>query len=351
MALEGRNDEGAEDAALAARAAWLYHAGGMTQSAVARALGVSGIKAHRLLARAARDGIVRVLVDGPIGGCIELEQALIVRFGLRTCRVVPNLGEDSLPVQALGQAGAALLRARLEGAGARTVLGLGHGRSVAACVRYLPQLDTPGLRLVSLLGGLPRLRAANPYEMVHLFAERTGAEAWLVPVPFFASSAGDRPVLLAQRGVAEALALACDASLCLVGVGEAGPDAFLCQAGAVTAAEIKELRAIGAVGEVLGQWFDAEGRLVAAALHERVIAAPLAQLQGLTAVAGGPTKVRAIQAVLRARVLDGLITDDETARQVLAGPETKTTTGETSCTTKRKTPPTPSLPAELAAAS
>jgi DNA-binding transcriptional regulator LsrR (DeoR family) len=59
-----------EDGGLATRAAWLYHAGGFTQSEVAGKLGVTSAKAHRLIGRATRAGLVRVFVDGPIGDCI-----------------------------------------------------------------------------------------------------------------------------------------------------------------------------------------------------------------------------------------------------------------------------------------
>ena len=143
MALDGDGDEPGAEAALAARAAWLYHAGGMTQAAVARALGVTGAKAHRLLARAARDGTVRVLVDGPIGGCVELERGLAERFGLGMCRVVPDLGEHlgerGPPLRALGQAGAAFLWRALQAFGAGAVDGClpcspGRGRPPSGCL-------------------------------------------------------------------------------------------------------------------------------------------------------------------------------------------------------------------------
>ena len=331
-----RREEGDDERALAARAAWLYHAGGLTQAAVARALGVNDVKAHRLLARAVRDGTVRVLVEGPIGGCIALEDGLRARFGLGTCRVVPQLGEAGLPLRTIGQAGAAFLRAALEST-RDAVVGVGHGRSLAACVQYLPRIAAPGLRLVSLLGGLPRLRTANPYEMIHLFAERTGADAWLVPVPFFANLAAERAVLTAQRGVSEAFALAREASLCLVGIGEAADGAFLRLSDAVTQADMAALHAAGAVGEMLGRYFDVSGRLVRTELHARVVAAPLETLNGLTAIAGGPAKRTAILAVLRSGLLDGLITDDATARFLLEAGQETTDEGEQSWTRKQKT--------------
>ena len=93
-----------EEAALAARAAWLHFAGGLTQGQVAELLGVQSTKAHRLIAKARSEGLIRVFVEGPISGCIELEEKLKAMFGLQLCEVVPNIDEGPLPLKTLGMA-------------------------------------------------------------------------------------------------------------------------------------------------------------------------------------------------------------------------------------------------------
>ena len=313
-----------EDAELATRAAWLYHAGGLTQADVAERLGVTSAKAHRLIGRATRAGLVRVFVEGPIGNCIAAEQALSERYGLALCRVVPTIDEQALPFPVLGIAAATYLKDVLARGEHRTI-GVGHGRTLAAAVHYLPRMPAPGLRLVSLLGGLPRRVPANPYEVVDRLADKTGADAWLLPVPMFASSAADRAVLRRQVGVAEALALAREASLLVFGIGEVRADAFLTLAGTIDAADIEHARGLGAEGEILGYFYDAAGRLVDTPLHDRVTGRPLAPAsrtaaarREIVAVAGGRGKVSAINAVLQSGLLTGLITDELTARQLVA---------------------------------
>ncbi len=307
---------GAEDAALATRAAWFYHAGGLTQSEVAAKLGIAAAKAHRLIARATKAGLVRVFVEGPIGGCIAMEDALIAKFGLSICRVVPPLDEAGLPLRALGTAAANLLREALE-RGEHRVIGLGHGRTLAAVVEFLPRVQAPQVRLVSLLGGVPRRTSAGAFDVIHRVAEKTGAEAYLLPVPMIANSPADAEVLRAQRGVAETLALAGEATLVLAGIGAIAEGAFLAMAGMVAAAEVRAVGAAGAVGEMLGRYFDATGDLVATELHDRVIATHPASLRGVVAVAGGAEKIDAIRAVLTSRLLAGLITDEATARRLV----------------------------------
>ena len=320
MASEGANGGSGDDLALAARAAWLYHAGGLTQSQVAQRLGVPSSKAHRLIARAARIGVVRVLIEGPIAGCIEAEAEIARRFGLRLCRVVPGLDEENgLPLRALGAAAASFLHDVLLREEHR-VIGVGHGRTLGAAVDRLPAVPAPNTCFVSLLGGLTRRTGTSPFDVIHRLAEKTGGEAWLMPVPFLANQAADRAVMLAQRGIGEAVALAAQATLCLVGVGEVAGGAFLPASGVVGPDEVDDLLAAGAVGEVLGHYVNAAGRLVETSLHERVISV-LPQAAGgslVVGVAGGGAKVAALRAVLRSGLLGGLITDEPTAQRLLA---------------------------------
>lgn len=311
--------EPGDDVALATRAAWLYFVASLTQGEIAHRLEVTPAKAHRLIARAQRDGLVRVFVEGPAAGCPALESDLTRLYGLGTCRVTPDLGEEDVPLLALGHAGASYLRSQFE-SGRHRVIGVGHGRTLAAAVEALPRLAFPDLTFVSLLGGLPRQTRANPFDVIHRLSERTGAEALIVPVPFFARSAADRPVLLAQGGVAEALGRAAEASLHVLGVGQVADAAFLASSGAVSHGEIEALKASGAAGEMLGRYFDTDGRQVSSALHDRVIALDPETVRGreLAVIAGGPGKEGAIAAILATGLASTLITDERTARRLVA---------------------------------
>jgi DNA-binding transcriptional regulator LsrR (DeoR family) len=127
---EGRV-EGEGEVELAARAAWLYHVGGLLQAEVAKELDLSLFKVNRLIAHATERGIVRVMVDGPIADCMTLEQRLMERFGLAFVRVVPDLGDKRLPLRALGIAAAGFLHGMIESKRHR-VIGVGHGRTLWA---------------------------------------------------------------------------------------------------------------------------------------------------------------------------------------------------------------------------
>ncbi|GAB5096474.1 sugar-binding transcriptional regulator [Caballeronia sp. GAFFF2] len=303
----------AEDS-LAIRAAWLHYAAGQTQADVAARLGVSSVKAHRLIMRANQSGAVKFTIDGDVAECVVLEAELAQRFGLSYCEVVPDLNEGDLPLRALGVAGAHFMQREIatrQGG----VIGIGHGRTLAAVVENIPRLDAGTVRFVSLLGGVTRKYTANPYDVIHRLAEQTGAVSYVLPLPFFANKAEDREVLLAQRGVREVFDMAAHADLMVVGIGSVNADAQLVASHMIEPDEIQEVRDKGGQGELLGHFFSDTGQSVETSLAARTVAPELDDLKGrrIIAIAGGASKIAAIRAVLNSGLLSGLITDEASA--------------------------------------
>ena len=318
-----------DDPELTARAAWLYYEASLTQAEISAQLRIPPARVQRLIARAARDGLVRILIEGDLAGCVALERALIERFSLTYCRVVPALPETptesiaaSRLISSLGRAAASFLHETFE-RGQHRVIGFGHGRTLAATVDHLPREAHAQLKVVSVVGGLAQRIDANPFDVIHALAEKTGAAAYLPPVPFYAQSRADRRVLLRQRGVAEAFSVAAEASLYVMGIGEIGRTASLCQTGMVLAQELEQTRHDGAVAEALGSFFDADGKRIRTELHDRLIGIDLQEIKGreVLAIAGGTEKHAAIAAILRGRLITGLITDERAAAFLVARAE------------------------------
>lgn len=314
----GREDE----TSLASRAAWLHYVGRLSQAEVAERLHVPNSKAHRLIARAVRDGLVQVFVSGNVERCMQFERDICRVYGLGFCTVVPDLDDDDLPLRALGVAGARFLQFTCE-RGETAVIGIGNGRTLAACIDCLPRLDMRDVCFVSLLGGFTRRFAANPFDVMNRIAERMGADAYGLPVPFCVNSVEDRAVMMAQRGVEEVYALARKATLHLVGIGVVDSRvASLATSGLIEEQEFEEVAAAGGKGELLGQFFDARGRRLDIELSSRITVLPLDELCGgrIVAVAGGRHKTAAIRAVLSSGRLHGLITDERTASTLVDAP-------------------------------
>lgn len=308
---------------LAIRAAWLAYVGGHTQEQIAERLGLSRVKAHRLIASAMSSGVVKFFVEGVPAECMALEDELTKRFGLKRCVVVPNVHDEDDPdseadLHTVGLAAARYLSRELETRQFRTV-GIGHGRTLAAMVERLPPMQLPNTRFVSLLGSLTRRSSANPFDVIAKLAERTGSDCFFLPVPFIADSVSDAEVLRAQRGVQQVFALVRECDLCVVGVGDMGENTHLVRNQTLSRSELKSVTRAGAVGQVAGRFVSARGTLVDGEMNSRAVGVELDDLRGrdVLAVAGGKYKADAIRAVLRTGVITALIVDEATAEQVL----------------------------------
>lgn len=324
MARQGRTSRAlaGPEADLAARAAWLHFVGGLTQSEVAKRLELPNIRVHRYIARAQNEGLVKVFVDVESADCALLETRLMHAYGLRTCRVAMEVPETGpLPLRALSAVGGDYLMRVVE-AGTHAVIGVGNGRTLAASVDAMGRVPGGPVRFVSMMGGLTRSYAANPYDVIHRLARTTSAEAYLMPAPLFANSAEDKRVMMAQSALAATIELIAEATLVVLGIGavEAG-------AGGASAISLDpeeatgRLRTLGARAEILGQFLDADGALLATPYDDRVMAPGLESLRGrdVVAIAGGASKTEAIRAALKSGLLTGLIIDEATARRLADG--------------------------------
>jgi len=170
-----------------------------------------------------------------------------------------------------------------------------------------------------LLGGFSRTFSANPHDVIHSLAKKTGASAFVMPVPFFANTIENKRIILEQHGIAEALEMARNTSLKVIGIGSVDSDASVVASVMMDAEEMEEVERNGGVGEMLGHFFDEQGAPVKTSISDRTMGLAVEDLTdtNIFAVAGGSVKIKAVSAVLKSRLLSGLITDESTPRALV----------------------------------
>lgn len=304
---------------LSARAAWLYYVAGNTQDQLASKLNVSRQAAQRLVARAVADGLITFRIDHPIRACVELEEALRARFALDYAEVVPG-DADQDGVLGLGGAAARQLEAYLS-TKAPIVLALGTGRTLRAAVGQVEPMDRPQHKVVSLVGTTTRDGRASAFDVVMRLADRIGAACYPVPTTVVTDTVEERTLLESQRPWQLIRSLADGARIAFVGIGtlDRQTEVPLLRDGFITEAERDELIRLGAVGDITGWAFDAQGRQIEGGSNARLTAIPhRLPLERLTVgVAGGASKARAIAGALCGGLVSGLITDEAAARAIL----------------------------------
>jgi DNA-binding transcriptional regulator LsrR (DeoR family) len=317
---KSRRVEVAYEARLLYRVARAYYEDDLTQEEIADRFGLSRVKVCRLLNRARDAGIVRISVRLPGSGCGDLERALERRFGLREAVIAPRAPRLSI-LDRIGAAAASLFARTVRG---NETIGLTWGNSLRAFVESLPQLELPDVRIVQIIGGLGSFDAGvNGAELTRRLAERCGARPRIIHAPGIVASREVKAALLADPQVAEAIDLGTRADLAIVGIGvpELTP-ALLGPGALLQRGELDALLGRGAVGDIAFRHFDAGGRYLETDLDERVVgldARALAAIPKRIGVAGGPEKTAAIGAALKGRLVDVLVTDEDTAVSLMAG--------------------------------
>jgi lsr operon transcriptional repressor len=135
-----------------------------------------------------------------------------------------------------------------------------------------------------------------------------------------ASTAALAAALREEPTIQEVLKQACDVEYALVGVGTPAADATIVHMGYLNAEEARGLRERGVVGDILGQFFDANGNVVDLPIHNRRIGielSDLAHIPKVVGVAGGLHKTAAILGALHGGFLDVLVTNELAAIRLL----------------------------------
>lgn len=306
------------DIELMTRVASQYYLEGMTQEAVARSLRLSRPKVGRLLDRARMTGIVEITVNVHPDIALQLEAALVSEFGLDQVVLVNDQNDESGQRASVARAAAGFLKRQLTDG---DVVALGMGRNVGAVPDFIGTPPPRAATFVSAIGGSPLVdTGVNPNEICRRLAEAFAGTAEVLYAPAYAETPAVRDAFITHDDVRDVLERARAANVALIGIGNARDDSAVVRMGCFSVSEMRRLRDRGAVGDILGSFFDADGNVVVDGIGDRVVAIGRADLEAITcvvAICSERDKGDAILGALRSGMLNVLVTNLSTARTVL----------------------------------
>jgi DNA-binding transcriptional regulator LsrR (DeoR family) len=309
-----------EDHHFWAKVAKLYYEDDLTQGEIAKKLGYSRVKIHRILRSAKESGIVQVHINSPDSGAIDLENQLIHKFDLRDSVVVNNHPPGEASYLALAKGAGSWLKQHLK-SGLR--IGLGLGRTVS----YLPlafeiekEIDCTFTEIAGAASDHSWGFESN--NIASQMADIFGGKAEPFYAPTLVSTPELKEQLIQERSIKKALERARNCDIVLQSVGPVDETAILFIHGYITRTQLDELKAAGAIGDALGCYFDDVGQLVPAPTEKLMIGLHLSELIDLpwsVLIGSGQEKVAPINAALKGRYFNVLVTDIATADGLLDG--------------------------------
>jgi DNA-binding transcriptional regulator LsrR (DeoR family) len=306
------------DIELMTRVASQYYLEGMTQEAVARSLRLSRPKVGRLLDRARMVGIVEITVNVHPDLGLQVEAALVSEFGLDQVLLVNDQTNESSQRASVARAAAGFLKRQLSDG---DVVALGMGRNVGAVPDFLVTPPPRAATFVSAIGGSPLVdTGVNPNEICRRLAEAFAGSAEVLYAPAYAETPAVRDAFINHDDVRDVLERARAANVAVIGIGNARDDSAVVRMGCCSLSEMRRLRDRGAVGDILGSFFDADGHALVDGIGDRVVAigrADLERIESVVAICSESDKGDAILGALRSGMVNVLVTNLSTARTVL----------------------------------
>lgn len=302
---------------LRARAVWLYHVEGCTQSDIATQLGINRIMVVRLLADARRRNEVRVTISTNLIDLVETERALEKRFGINRVILAPYSDPEGDPVKVIAAAAGAFISGEMKSG---MTVGVGWGRTLYNTLAFIRGGTLRDFRVVSLLGGIAAARRFNPAEFAWQFAELFQGEGFLIPAPAVVDSPETKHALLERCGLASIFEMADNLDMALLSVGGITTLTTSYRTGYLTEADRRSLIDAGAVGDVLYNFIDEAGTVVDHEVNGRVLSANLSRLRRTperVLISGGPEKLLALKAAIQNMAPTTLVTDEQTANRLL----------------------------------
>ncbi|GMA39919.1 sugar-binding transcriptional regulator [Mobilicoccus caccae] len=201
------------------------------------------------------------------------------------------------------------------------LVGVTWGETMYAVARALTPQPRHGVEIVQLKGGLSLTsRSTNDFETITLFCKAFDAYARTLPLPVIFDDADVKRIVEGERHIRHILDLGREAQTAIFTVGAITPDAMLFNLGHLSESE-RDTLLERAAGDVCSRFYDDEGRICLPDLDARTVGIALSDLRlkrTRILVAGGHAKARALGVALRAGYATHLVTDVETAREVLA---------------------------------
>lgn len=300
-----------------ARIAWQYYIEDLTQQEIAERFNLSRPKVARLLKEAREKGIVEFHIKGMAVEHLEVEQELRQSFGLKDAVVITSLNDVEENRRELGRAAAKFLEGHFK---PDLIVGLGMGRTLAEIPPFIGTCPEPSCTFAEMVGGASRTDAGlDTYNISWRLADQCGGVATHVNSPVVVQSQEMRDMLLEDPQILSALDTAADSHLALVGVGRVSENMTLARQGYCDEDNVRDLIEKGAVCDIIGHYFDLQGRLVPNCIEDRLVGLTLEQIARIPTVigvAGGVHKAGAILGALRSGYLHVLITDSQAAETV-----------------------------------
>jgi deoxyribonucleoside regulator len=300
------------------RIAWMYYVEGLTQNEIADRLGIGRVTVVRNINEAIKQREVKIWIEGEVADCIEIEAELKLAFNLQEAVVVPEPTNAAGITKSIGNAAGMFMSETLKDG---MSVGVGWGATLYESLQTLATKPLDNVQVISLLGGIVQARRFNPAEFAWQFARAINADCYLLQAPAVVDSPTTREALIERCGLHDVFKRAEKLDIAMLSAGNMAPASTAFRFNMLTEQDRQELIKLGAVGDLLYNFFDMQGHLIDHPVNKRIMSLPISQLRNVplrVLSAGGAEKIDAMLGAIKLINCNVLITNENTAKALLA---------------------------------
>jgi len=295
----------------------------LNQVEIAAKLNISRVAVSRYITRAKREGLVEYKINYPKNFTFErneeLEKKFIEQYGLKECIIVSS--KDNI-TETLIELSNQLEKLFEKIAHDYTFIGVGWGTTLDKIVEYIDIQNKKNVKVVPLVGGYGRLfDNTHSNNIARLLANKFNGISYTVHIPALLDTKEIKESILKDSASKEIYRLAKRVEIALLCMSDLSKESTLYKTGQLDEEDLYYLEGLGVIGDINFVFVDKEGNFISNEISERqAILFSIEQMKSVKHVIGlaiGERKVKIIRAVLKNRLINILMTDEDTASLVI----------------------------------
>ncbi len=303
---------------IVSKIARLYYIGSLTQQEIADRMGISRTRVSRYLDLAKRENIVEIKINSPSGRFEDLEFELEKKFRLKECLIVPSYEHENEVLKAMAERLASKLERILEPG---NCIGIGWGTTLKSLADHIEVGKNYDVKVVPFIGGLGKIgTGVHTNSIASTLANKLGGISYMIHSPAVLDNRRVKEVIENDSNTREIIELSGKAETAILGISDIGPDSTLLKSGNFKEEEFEYIKSKGVIGDINLIFINKDGNHVKNRLDDRLIRISLDRLKSVKnviVVGFGKRKVGVLQGALKGRIANTLLTDEDTAKQIL----------------------------------
>ena len=300
-----------------------YYADNLSQLQIAQKLNISRIAVSRLLSKARKEGLIQFKIIYPKNffnpRAENLEKEFLEKYNLKECIITKTQKDRTETLKELSNQLSQLFDRIVENS---AFIGVGWGTTLETISKYMEIKEKKGIRVTPLVGGYAKFsEGADSNNIARTIAEKLNGTSYVINMPASFDTKEIKDSILADSTAREIFKRTKMLDLAVLCMSDLSKTSSLYDRGQLNDEDINYLYKLGVIGDINYIFVDKNGNFVPNEISDRTTNIfPIAQMKSVKNVIGiavSTSKAIILHAVLKAGLINILLTDSEAANKII----------------------------------